>query len=482
MLKKMLSEKKVLLTNAFVLLVFVIAAMIPSEMVNSSSPVSAIPIVFLLLMIVITKRFIEAMILAICLGNFMLYKTGLLWPTIDTMWAILLAEDTVWLLLITITVSALTVLIGKSGGMEALYNFVVKRCKSERMINLVTYLSGIVFCIDDYLKLMTVGGSMRRIYEKEGITKKKLFYLNGTTASPLVALVPFSVWGFFIAGQFEANGVGTSGMDAFIHMMPFNFYSWMTLIIGFLFALGIIPCVGKMKQFALEDHGSIETKCEEEAAECTEGEEKPKKARMINFLLPIAVLIGLTVYLDFDGLTASIVTLGFAFVLYLVQGVIKPEDFQESLAEGFGNLSFLLLMIPLGYIFAAVNEQVGFVEFIINNATGIVSPLFLPVIIFVIFAISEFATAQVFGLYILLFPIVIPIATGVGCNPYLAAAAVVSAGVFGAQQAYISDIVILNSTMVGDDPYDCATAQMPYTFAAVVLSAIAFLIAGFVVR
>ena len=65
-------------------------------------------------------------------------------------------------------------------------------------------------------------------------------------------LLPFSTWAVFYASLFFEQdfitGAGyTSGIDAYIHAIPFCFYPIITLIIVLLFSLGIMPKVGAMK-------------------------------------------------------------------------------------------------------------------------------------------------------------------------------------------------------------------------------------------
>ena len=66
-------------------------------------------------------------------------------------------------------------------------------------------------------------------------------------------LLPFSTWAVFYASlffeqDFITSAGYTSGIDAYMHAIPFCFYPIITLIIVLLFALGIMPKVGAMKK------------------------------------------------------------------------------------------------------------------------------------------------------------------------------------------------------------------------------------------
>jgi Na+/H+ antiporter NhaC len=139
-----------------------------------------------------------------------------------------------------------------------------------------------------------------------------------------------------------------------------------------------------------------------------------------------------------------------------------------------------LMLMVLAFLFAAANEQIGFVQYVITTAEPLMSPQLLPLIVFIVLGATEFITGTNWGMYIIALPIVIPLSMAVGANPILAVAAVLSAGVWGSHICFYSDATILTSAACGCDNFRHAITQMPFGFIAAGLSAIAFLIAGFI--
>ena len=134
----------------------------------------------------------------------------------------------------------------------------------------------------------------------------------------------------------------------------------------------------------------------------------------------------------------------------------------------------------LAFLFASMNEQIGFTYYLITTASKIMTPQLLPVIVFIILACTEFITGTNWGMYIIALPIVIPLAEQLGCNMPLAVAAVLSAGVFGSHVCFYSDCTVITSSATGCDNFAHAKTQATYGVLAAVVSAILYVIAGFV--
>ena len=134
----------------------------------------------------------------------------------------------------------------------------------------------------------------------------------------------------------------------------------------------------------------------------------------------------------------------------------------------------------LAFLFAEVNEQIHFTYFVITSATKVITPALLPLIVFIALAITEFITGTNWGMYIIALPIVIPLAQNLGADVTLAVSAVLSAGVFGSHICFYSDATVITSSATGCNNFDHAFTQAPYGLLAAAISAIFFLISGFV--
>ena len=122
----------------------------------------------------------------------------------------------------------------------------------------------------------------------------------------------------------------------------------------------------------------------------------------------------------------------------------------------------------------------GFAPYIVGLTAHVLSPKLLPFIIFVVFAITEFLVSFNWSLYMMALPIVIPLAAATGANPYLTIAALICAGIWGSQGCLYSDGALVAAAATKTDVYEASTTAIQYTVIAVVLSAVCFLVAGFI--
>ena len=175
-----------------------------------------------------------------------------------------------------------------------------------------------------------------------------------------------------------------------------------------------------------------------------------------------------------------ITTVAFMFFLYIPQGIMDPEEFADICIKGLKNMLFPLVMVVAAYSFASGAEQIGFMEYVIELAVQNVTPQMLPITIFFVLGITEFIMGLSWGMYVVAFQIAIPLALKMGVNPAIVIGAVTSAGVWGSHVCFYSDATILTSAATGCDNFQHAITQAPFGLVAVALSAIAFLISGFV--
>jgi tetracycline resistance efflux pump len=446
---------------------------------------SVIPALFLVGYIFWTKRILEALLLATGLGFLFVHKLGFFWAFMDGLLEVGMSEDMVWLWIVCGLMGSIIALIEKAGGAFAFGEWVSRRAKTKKSTLIWTWILGIAIFIDDYLNSLTVGSCMAPITDKHKTSREFLSYVVDSTAAPICVLIPISTWAVFASGLFEANGWAPQGegFAYFLKTIPFNFYAWFAAIVVPLVILGIIPMVGPMKK---AEKRSMETGVlapeGSERIDIKAGEEElviPENPKIMNFFLPIIVLVFATVFFDQDMMAGVIITLAFQAIFYIPQGIMTLEEFSDLVVKGIKNMLYPLLLMVLAFIFAAANEQIGFTAYVISSAAPLMTPALLPLIVFLVLGVTEFITGTNWGMYIIALPIVIPLAIAVDANVTLAAAAVLSAGVFGSHICFYSDATILTSAACGCDNYRHAITQMPFGFIAAGFSAVAFLIAGF---
>lgn len=325
---------------------------------------------------------------------------------------------------------------------------------------------------------------MAPVTDRHKVSREFLAYVVDSTAAPVCVLIPISTWAVFVAGLLEQFGLAPDGqgMIYFIKTIPFNFYGWFGAMVVPLVILGIIPIFGPMKN---AEKRAMETgvlappgseKIDMKAGEVVEIPESPK---VMNFFLPIIFLVISTIYFDIDMMMGVIVTMAFVFVLYIPQKIMDAEEFADVSVKGIKNMLLPLLLVIMAFIFAEANEQVGFITYVIDGATKVMSPQLMPVVVFCVLGVTEFITGTSWGMYVVALPIIIPLSAAIGANPIICVAAVLSAGTWGSHVCFYSDCTILSSAASGCDNYRHAITQMPLAVLAGGMAAIAFLISGF---
>jgi Na+/H+ antiporter NhaC len=461
---------------------YVLTLLIP-ESDDGFGPFSLIPAVFLIVYIFITKRIIEALTLASLMGFIMVAPDDVLGSFSGSLLEVVMSEDIAWLFIVCGLMGSIISLIEKAGGAFAFGEWVSRRAKTRKSTLIWTWILGLVIFIDDYLNSLTVGASMAPVTDKHKVPREFLAYVVDSTAAPVCVLVPITTWSVFCGKLLETNGWAPDGegLTYFIKTIPFNFYGWAATLIVPLIILGAIPIFGPMKKAErrvaaggpLAPAGS--EKIDIRGGKRMEISERP---RVVNFLLPIVVLVVATVYFDQDMQIGVLVTTAFMFVFYLAQNIMSAEDFVDMTLDGIKNMIMPLLMMVLTFQFAAVNEQIGFTAYVIESASSLMTPMFAPLVIFGVLAVTEFITGTNWGMYIIALPIVIPLAGALGVNMPLAVSAVLSAGVFGSHVCFYSDATILTSASTGCNNFNHAFTQAPFGILAAIVSAVLFLAFG----
>ncbi len=470
---------------AIIAVTMVFANFLPADPADFG-PAALVPAFFLIIYIFITKRILEALTLASIMGFLMVAQGDVLGSFNGSLLEVMMSEDMAWLIIVCGLMGSIITLIERAGGAFAFGEWVSKRAKTRKSALIWTWVLGIIIFIDDYLNSLTVGSCMAPLTDKHKVPREFLAYVVDSTAAPLCVLIPISTWAVFCGKLLETNGWAPEGegLIYFVKTIPFNFYGWFAALIVPLIILGIIPTFGPMKK---AEKRVLETGIlappGSEKIDIRSGQDEipvPDKPSIWNFFLPIIFLVASTIYFDVDMQMGVVTTMAFMFILYLSQNIMTAEEFTDLSLRGLKNMILPLLLMVLAFLFASVNDQIGFTAYVISSASTIMTPQLMPFIIFFVLGITEFITGTNWGMYIIALPIVIPLAIGMDANVTLAVAAVLSAGVWGSHICFYSDATILTSAATGCNNFDHAFTQAPFGFLAAAFSAVAFLIAGFV--
>lgn len=465
---------------------FSLAFFLP-EGVDSLGGLSLLPALFLVLYIFTTKRILEALVLASLMCFILADRADFFSEFSIGLVEVMKDENTGWLIVVCGLMGSIILLIEKAGGSFAFGQFVAGKSKGRRSTLLWTWLLGVVVFIDDYLNSLTVGACMAPITDRYKVSREYLSYVVDSTAAPICVLIPISTWAVFASRILVMNGVTTEddGILYFIRTIPYNFYAWIAAIIVVLVIMGWFPLIGPLKRAErrVQDGGPLAPPNSDKIDIHSSGEITiPQNPRMINFALPMLVLVVATILFDVDMQKGVLVTLAFMFVFYVAQGIMTPDEFADYCIDGLKNMILPLLLMVLAFLFSYASDRIHFTRQVIDFVVPYMTPQLMPVLIFIVLGATEFITGTNWGLYIIALPIVIPLSQAVGGNTLLAVSAVLSAGVFGSHICFYSDATILSSSACGCNNFDHAYSQMPYGLISAGLASICFLIAGFVFR
>lgn len=449
--------------------------------------IALIIIMFVVAGAVMTKRCIEFLLLGSVIGSIVLYRGSFLGEWIGILQKVVGDPDNVWLWLVCGLFGSLIAVLQAAGGTGGFSRILSKFCRSQNRTMFASFLLGLLIFVDDYLNVLTVGVCMKDLYDKRKLPRESLAFVLDSTGAPVCVLLPFSTWAVFFAGLFYQHDLISSqfrsGMDAYVHAIPFCFYPFFALLIVFLFTIGIFPKLGAMKQaFArVEKTGEVYSAASAKynRGGQMQGEEAMQSGRLRDFLIPILVLVGIAVATG-DLLLAVIVTLALCVVLYVPFHRMTMEVFTEHMIQGFGEMLTVFFMLVGAFSLAHVCGELHLTEYLIDLAKPFLTPALFPAVSFILLAALAFVTGSNWGMSAVVIPILIPMCAAIGGNAVLTMAAIISGGAFGSHACFYTDATILSSGAAGIDNMEHAVSQLPYVMIAAGGAVILYVIFGFI--
>ncbi|MBO2628776.1 sodium:proton antiporter [Shewanella algae] len=457
---------------------------------SEPTALSLVPPIVVLVLAIWLRRPILALIIGAVSGLLLLAPSQVLNSFADISLKVMADETIGWLILVCGSFGALIALLVRTGGALAFGRKALKLAKGPRSSLLMTFVLGLVIFIDDYLNALTVGETMKRVTDRFKISREMLAYVVDSTAAPVCVLVPLSTWAVFFGGLLVNNGVAAEGEGIQIYMqaIPYMFYAWLAVAMVLLVILGIVPAIGPMKKAQLAaaagnpakeqiDLDEVQTS-DEYAVRAMEEEfeQADKQGKLHNFLVPILLLVGFTVYFDIDVWKGLLATLVITLPYYAVQRLMPLSEMMDQMIDGFKSMLPAIGTVIAAFVFKDVCDQLLLPQYVIESLSPFMTPKLLPAVVFVAMAILAFATGSSWGIFAVTIPIVMPLAQSVGADIPLVIGALLSASSFGSQACFYSDSTVLAAQGSGCNLVSHAVTQLPYALIAAVLTFIGFII------
>ncbi|MBR7133133.1 MAG: Na+/H+ antiporter NhaC family protein [Clostridia bacterium] len=401
-------------------------------------------------------------------------------------------------------------LFNKAGGSQAFGRWASKHVKTKIGAAIATFLFGVLIFIDDYFNCLTVGAVMSPVADKTKISRSKLAYIIDATAAPVCMIAPISSWAAAVTLYVPED---VDGMALFLNSIPFNFYSLLTFV--FIIAISVMRFdYGPMKLHELNAANGDLFTSEKDSADEAEEEAYNLKAKVIDLLLPIIVLIGVCVFslfyigrcINAEGFASAnydsslsfgeafsntdatiglpwggLITLLFVIIYFIARRLISFKDAMACIPKGFIAMVPAILILTLATTLKNMTgllDSDAFVQNLLADASGLNN--FLPAIIFLVACFISFATGTSWGTFGILIPIVIPIFGAESALGIIAVSACLAGSVCGDHCSPISDTTIMASAGAQCDHINHVSTQLPYAITVAAISFVCYIVAGFV--
>lgn len=449
-----------------------------------------LPAALVLIFAIVTKKTTEALILG-CLSSYIIIDgLGFVPRTLDALLDVLTNRDNQWMIVLTGFFGSLIALLNASKATNSIARFLGKFCKGTKSTMIATWILGIVIFIDDTLNILAVSSCMKKLSDRNKLPREALAYVVDSTTAPACVIFPFSTWVIFYANVFwdqEAVrnlGYG-SAISTYYHLIPYVFYGMAALVVVPLFALGLIPLIGPMKEAfkRTEETGSVFSEASaklNEVKDDLEGMDNSDDGSVFDFLLPIGVLIALTIIVD-DMLIGVIAAIFVCMILFLSRKKITFSEFCDLWIRGFTDMIPALAILVAALLMRKASSDIHLPEYVVNAVGPIISANLFPLFTFVIVSSLSFVTGSCWGIPGICTPILVPLAQATNANMILVLAAIVSAGTFGSHACFYSDATVITSITCGINNMDHAKTQFPYALISFAVTCVLYGICGLVI-
>lgn len=463
---------------------------------------SLVPPLLAIILAFVTKEVYSSLFIGVAVGA-LLYTGFQPWDSFVAFFEIMKNSMNLNILIFDVLLGMIIVLMSKSGGSAAYGSWAGSKIKSKRSALLATTGLGVLIFVDDYFNCLTVGSVMRPVTDRYKVSRAKLAYIIDATAAPVCIIAPISSWAAAV-NSYVPEDAGITGFQLFLRTIPYNLYALLTLamvlyiiITGFDFGL-----MKRHEENAAK--GDLFTTGAEEFEQIKE-EKTSSKGRVIDLVLPVAVLIvsaiGAMIYTGFLGgatdivtafagcdaetslIFATMITILFMLVLYLPRKVVTFKGFMNSFVEGFKLMIPAVAILIFAWSLKGMGDALqiaAFVKGIVGaNASASIA---IPAIMFAIAIFLAFSTGTSWGTFAILVPIVVAMFSG-GENlemMVIAVSAVLAGAVCGDHVSPISDTTVMSSAGAQSNHINHVSTQMQYAVIVAIVCVIGYIIAGFV--
>ena len=498
------TKKIVLVVAALVIIGVLIFAAVSG--VESGTIWSLLPPVIAIGLALITKEVYSSLAIGVVVGGLMATNFNFL-ETMDVITndgLISAVSGTAGVFIFLVELGIIVALVNKAGGSAAFGRWAAKHIKSRTGAMLSTFILGVLIFIDDYFNCLTVGSVMKPVTDSHKISRAKFAYLIDATAAPVCMIAPVSSWAAAVTDYAKDATPDGNGLHLFINAIPYNFYSLLTFVfIIAICVMGFDYGSMAMHEYNAQYKNDLYT-TGERVDKGLENEDVSPNGKVIDLLLPVLVLIGVSVFAlvyvggIFDGKSfvdafadtdatvglpwAGAIVLVFTIVYLIARRIVTFKESMEAVPKGFIAMVPPILILTFATALKNITGLLGADTYVAGMMEGAAESLFnfLPAIIFLVAVFLSFSTGTSWGTFGILIPIVLPIFPSGSELQIIGISACLAGAVCGDHCSPISDTTIMSSAGAQCNHINHVSTQLPYALTVAGVSFIGFIIAGFV--
>ena len=448
-----------------------------------------VPMAGLFIYALVTKDVMQSLLMGTFSMYILWYKLGSITAFFNDCKVVLADEENIEMYMSFFLCGGLIIAMKRSGATKAFTEFVTNKFgQSEKMILTTSGIYAGIMSIDDYVSAFTAGAAFSPLIDKIKKPRLALAYVIRTLSICVSAMLPVGAWGYFIIFQIaDAKNIvnKAAATDLFMKSVPFMFYAITACIVALLFAFGLLPKLGHMKiAYEMSDQGKqlgeLTDGSEQEENDFDESDPKKQHISIWNLLIPMITIAIALIATGLNCFLAFGITLIVTAVLYILQGIMTISEYVQCVVDGFIDMVDMVIILMIGYTMQEVMYTMGMEGFVQNVCNMIPIISLIPFVLFVFFSFTEFLYSLNYTLYQIALPVMIVVLTRLGANVPLCIGAIISAGLFGANACVVSDLGIVSARASRVTIYDQYESSLPYVFISGAISALFYLIAGFI--
>jgi len=471
---------------------------------NDYGALSLVPPLLTIAVALYSKNVLLALVVGILSGSLIITDFNPFYAIINSIENQVLKEvssgDQVQVILIIFIIGGFVKLLEVSGGARAFAHKMTTLVTSRAKAQILVWFSGLGIFFTDSGNSLIVGPLYRSVFDEFKICREKLAYILDTTSSPISILIPFIGWGAYITSLIDKSyaeiGLTENAFSVLINVIPYQFYAFLALA-----TVPIIIFIGK--EYGPMRIAQIQSMTKPAKTKVVTNEKGPETGsetgskiepeRIDIFLYPLGVMLlligGLITWHATNGGLSSVHIRSTLAISYLTASLTcmemmrrhQSKSYKESLAifiKGAESLVYISIVLVLAWSLSSVTKDLHTANYLSSIITGSVSPLYFPMIVFVLGALISLSTGSSYGTFAILMAIAVPVGFELGASMYLTIAAVLSGGLFGDHVSPISDTTVLASVGAECDHLRHVSTQAAYAGVTGLVALFAFGLAG----